>query len=1263
MGEDTSERVLELVSKIESSQDIDKRVSALQALEVEVATSDHVVEADSITFALKTTIRNPHQALVAASLSFLPSYVSALCPHETSSAQPNHHQSHHDIRALVTGTVPTVIERLGDQKERIRESARKALVELGRAAYLTSPTSSHAHLAKGKEAETALGIFERILRDHGIGAKFARIREQSMLALSPLRTACEKFPIKPLVPVMVEHLSDADPGVREAARTSLISLFANAPAGAKADLKRELEKSNTRKQTADAILKEVLGGATPLAVLPSLSTPEAAATAPTSPKASMGVELRASTLTSSIGQGGAESEQRQHPKTLGGNEDIKPVYIASKHDLERTFTGFQPYFEGKETEHNWLNREQSIVKMRGLLKAGAHRQCGESTFASGVKTIQDGILKALASLRTTLSVHATSLIYELAVELGDDLEPCVEPFLTALMRMAGFTKKIVANATQEAASGILVNVAFKHFFLQLIWQGYQDKTVTTRIAMAEHLNTVLSTHATHRKHALETHGGLELIENCLRKGLPDQNKDVRAKTRDAFWKFHSVWTTDADALMEKLEASIKKQVMASATGPTSGELVKEVKPRAASGPARRPGGPSSAILAAKRAASMRLAAEKKERESAAAAMAAEDEAGEELSEIRQPAHVRARQPSSLRSSFTVPKSPDVKVEHGSHHASSQSPPSFQETPRPRTISSVSQQSSGSISGRVGGGEGSNLSPSLTSPRSSGLPVLRNRTASSSSSASSKSNPAAPPHSPSTTEADDTIQLVNLGDASVDLMNFSSPVKAPFLSPRDHHFVHGGRRRGLEEGVALEAHQAASSAKHLMNLLETPTKPRRAVSAVQPTLSPPQPAPPSVPGTTPRRSALPRPVSMLQRGTGPLPGQGHAISTPMKQSHARSGSVDGDSSASNITIGAAAPAAVNVPHMAVATPYGAPPIRPDGNATAAKWFLGRASRLENQASPAKSKPESLEWVSALRSGQADLRVFRRLAKLSSEFKLPAHPMPTSSTELTPGALGLSSVKGPRDGALGLNKMGEGENGYPLLGSGDEDGDGDREDFESAIEAWREKGLFDQLWMALTWHLEKGPKNEDLRTAGLILLHRLVENQYPLLVSCSKESDLLQLLFRLRREKAKGVASGCDAIMDSWTTNVDPVLGLGEIVNSLSSSSCGGNLTESEKKGAESIVTAKVKVLGLRGLGRLLMRLPRELVEDELPKAKAIVRDCFNDENVELRQAAVGVMVAANNQLHDPETLFAILAPLDKSQQDLLTYYFHKGSNGR
>lgn len=169
----------------------------------------------------------------------------------------------------------------------------------------------------------------------------------------------------------------------------------------------------------------------------------------------------------------------------------------------------------------------------------------------------------------------------------------------------------------------------------------------------------------------------------------------------------------------------------------------------------------------------------------------------------------------------------------------------------------------------------------------------------------------------------------------------------------------------------------------------------------------------------------------------------------------------------------------------------------------------------------------------------------------------------------------------------------------------------------------------------------------------MLQRLVENQLPLIASTGKEAELLTLLFRLRRERERYTLNACDALIDAWTARTEPILGLGTLTASLSAA-----LSDAGTAQAGDSARVRVYTLGLRSLGQVLLRLPPELVEEELPRAKALVKDAYNDANVDLRQAAVQVIIAAHQRLKDTAVLFALLAPLEPSQLDLLSYYLAK-----
>lgn len=150
---------------------------------------------------------------------------------------------------------------------------------LGGLAFRAGGGSTLAASKSGKTQETALQMFERLLKEIGLASKAWRIREQvrchssnlhgdgtltfvqSILTLVDIRRAHHLFPIRPYLPILVGTLEDSDSTVRETAKTSVVILFTGPGVSdaARADLKRELAKKGVRKTIVDTVLAKVLG--------------------------------------------------------------------------------------------------------------------------------------------------------------------------------------------------------------------------------------------------------------------------------------------------------------------------------------------------------------------------------------------------------------------------------------------------------------------------------------------------------------------------------------------------------------------------------------------------------------------------------------------------------------------------------------------------------------------------------------------------------------------------------------------------------------------------------------------------------------------------------------------------------------------------------------------------------------------------------------------------------------------------------------------
>lgn len=226
-------------------------------------------------------------------------------------------------------------------------------------------------------------------------------------------------------------------------------------------------------------------------------------------------------------------------------EHVDPSYVNTQRELDEVFREMHQFFEGKESEGNWLKREQSCTKIRRL-NAGNAPSDFRDTFLANIKSLLDGILKAVNSLRTSLSKEGCSVIQEIARNVGPGLDPMVEILLQNLIKLCGGTKKISSQQGNATVDIIISKVSYNLRIMQHIWAACQDKNVQPRTYSSGWLKTVLKKEAHHKSH-IEHSGGLDLIEKCIKKGLTDANPGVRESMRSTYWTFAPTWPAKAEA--------------------------------------------------------------------------------------------------------------------------------------------------------------------------------------------------------------------------------------------------------------------------------------------------------------------------------------------------------------------------------------------------------------------------------------------------------------------------------------------------------------------------------------------------------------------------------------------------------------------------------------------------------------------------------------------------------------------------------------------
>ncbi|KAL1706731.1 clasp N terminal-domain-containing protein [Schizophyllum commune] len=1266
-----------LLTQCKSNADVDVKVDALNKLQALFEAGTEIDDPDGLINVLKTCLRTSNLHLLSAAVAAIPPALPILFSRNVTYAhtppgRPRSAMSSNSsvasgvldmtlLRHTLNAFLPPggLIERLGD-KERVQQKAREALVLLGGYAFRAGGTSTLSTRRDGRGVETPLMIFERFLREAGLTSKVWKVREQSILTLVHIRRSHHQFPLRPFLPILVGALEDTDAHVRDCARVSVVELFTG-PAvtdAARADLKKELAKKGVRKTIADSVLAQVLSGVS----APQVQIPDSSDGGETSkPKEyippSIALQSRKPSSTNSSGplprtassstiprppsRAAVASPPLQAPPS-NENAEVRPVYIASSRDLENEFAQAAPAFEGKESEHNWAAREGTIVRVRGMLKGEVHLKYPDTFFACLKDDFIKLSLKTLASLRTTVAVHTCQLYSELAVALGSALDPFAEVLLTNLLGMSGFTKKITAQESQATVTTIITHTTPPpRAIIPLLWHTMQEKSVQSRTYAVAHIKHYVEVHGQRARAAIESHGFVDILEKAVKKSVSDANPSCREKARIAFWSFESVWPDRGAVILDALDNQARKAVEKACPDPS------RLATLSVAAPAQPKKSSVAAAIAASRAKARAIA-------NAPPTLRHQATSGSHTTPAR-----RAGSPSTspkLSQSVNRPASPlsppsarsrivsngvvrpplATSTSHGrttsSGRASPTSPPMNRRTSSP--LASPTQPSSGF---RRAVNTALPASPpaarrdmSLSPPRR-----MPNGTA---------RGAAVPLPRPSINElfaSDDQSLLLASGipvpddsdsEGSINLMTFSSPIpmekrakpRGPKSTSQEHSLSPESSTSMLstpirntlssdsiadmvnkpavvEDVLSANAEQAMSAAERLLELNDSEDG----------------------------MDVFPIPSSLL---VGKANGNGAATPKPMKvpkQQKLSPAPLSSQPPRAPVT-----PMNRNTMILRQASLFKDSPVNGARSASLMDvlqdrrqetgWWLKRKA-LMSQGTPLKSSDSEVAselnaYITQLEGDDWDVRTLQKLALICKE--RPAAP--SASPPLSP-------------------RIDEPANPFAPPESDNS-------------ELWKQGRAFDRLFEALLKALNPERSEEELEY-GLILLWEILENQWSLLEG--REGDAFSALFQARYSNKVNVLEATNSLRDALCARMGPVYGITTLHASL-------KVFHAEKPSptADEVVKAQSYAFGLMALGKLILRVPAEIVEEELPRLKSTLIEGLNDKSsLVVRESAAAVIIAAQMVMRDETHLFALLDGLADEKKNLLTYLFDKhGARG-
>ncbi|KAG9014262.1 suppressor of tub2 mutation [Tulasnella sp. JGI-2019a] len=1255
----TSHETVEKLILQSKSTDVDARVDALNKLEPLLEDITEPADIDGIIAALKSCLRTPNHHLTTAALGVLPTLFRRLATYTppaagddvgmgTTSPAPGGRSSAslHQLRQALLAFLPSggVLDRLGDQREKARDTAREAFVAIAEVAYNCSPQTGSK--IKDKSHEPPLAIVEKHVKELGLASKSFRIREQTILSLVAIRRAQPTFPIRPYLPQLVECLEDSDGTVRDCARASIATLFSGPKVtdAARADLKNEMTKKGVRKGIVSDLLSKLLSSSTPSLSSPSTShgnndpatedestaTPPTTTKKPAPPARSQTVPIMGRSVNGAAELGNSQMDEVGPEQSM----EIADVYIASTRDLENEFSKMIPCFEGRESEFNWLDREKSIVRIRGMLKGGVHLRYTEA-FVSGLKGgILEKTVKGLLSLRTTLSSHACYLYGELATSLSTAFDSLVETILVHLIKTGGITKKLVAQLSQTSVTLILTHTTVHpRLVLPMLWSSAQEKNLQVRNYAMAHVRTFLEIHASRPagKSAIENAGGVDLLEKVIRRGLGDANAAARETARHVYWMYEEIWPVQGAKVMAELDETAKRQL--AKVNPRPGASTSAV----ASTPAAKKSSVAAAIAASRAKAKILATAPPTLRHAATSGASAAALTTKSMSPPR-----REAGGSTLTKRAASPSSPGPSRKNGVGLAS---PPSSRSSSPPPTRPAQPRLSSSANSKPQIGVNPLPQRPRTYSPSPpvSPTPLAKVRRTSSPLSAMASSGsrlrPAMSPtisnsraratshqvphavRSSLSSAASNTsdqnhnellmavrIPLPGSDDEdedgpneSLNLMSFSSAWEKfeGGGSQSSSTYAPGVSESVIHDSYRAQAQQAESAAAQLLELVSDDDLEGLAT-------------PPLLPGLSGLSKGLHSSTAATPKETRPTD---PVLVTPKPKSHG---------------LGKAAFRFEESP-MVKQSPLLARVIL-DRDDKTGDWWRFKARVLEEDPPilpPGDDDGTHLQnIISTLSSGTANVDLLKGLI-----FMCHRHPSQTTQTSplvspSRPSANGMLTPTTPS----------------PMSSLKQTTTDPD--------EFWEEGRHYDSLLKALLHNLTETEIQVTL-DYGLVALYELVVHQSTYLTG--NESTIFVFLLDIRYANKLTVTEATNSIRDALVEACDPVIGLTIVHQDLDAFL--------KRAGKEPSAGAEARTSSycfcLVAMAKFILLLPAEVVEDELPRVQgSLLKALAEQSSAIIREAAYVTIIAAQIKLQDETHLFALLSGLSETQKHLLTYEFEK-----
>ncbi|XP_011361944.1 CLIP-associating protein 1 isoform X4 [Pteropus medius] len=450
------------------------------------------------------------------------------------------------FKAQIGTVLPSLIDRLGDAKDSVREQDQTLLLKIM------------------EQAANPQYVWDRMLG--GFKHKNFRTREGTCVCLVATLNAsgAHTLTLSKIVPHICNLLGDPNSQVRDAAINSLVEIYRHVGERVRADLSKkglpqsrlnviftkfdEVQKSGNMIQSANDKNfddEDSVDGNRPS------SASSTSSKAPASSRRNVGMGTTRRLVSSTLGskssaakEGAGAVDEEDFIKAF---DDVPVVQIYSSRDLEESINKIREILS--DDKHDWEQRVNALKKIRSLLLAGAAEY---DNFFQHLRLLDGAFKLSAKDLRSQVVREACITLGHLSSVLGNKFDHGAEAIMPTIFNLIPNSAKIMATSGVVAVRLIIRHTHIPRL-IPVITSNCTSKSVAVRRRCFEFLDLLLQEWQTH---SLERH--ISVLAETIKKGIHDADSEARIEARKCYWGFHSHFSREAEHLYHTLESSYQK---------------------------------------------------------------------------------------------------------------------------------------------------------------------------------------------------------------------------------------------------------------------------------------------------------------------------------------------------------------------------------------------------------------------------------------------------------------------------------------------------------------------------------------------------------------------------------------------------------------------------------------------------------------------------------------------------------------------------------